>query len=84
MNKEQISVKIKEILTSTFMIPEDQISAKTSTPLLLEPFNLDAVSLTYLYLIVFNCFRVAFPSDFFNDYQNNTIDGIAEQVSKLG
>lgn len=80
--KRALAVKvIQEHLFHEFKIPESVSCAYHMTSLFLAPFNLDAISMTYLMLLVQTRFHLEIHPDFVSNYQHMTIDNLAKWIS---
>ncbi len=82
MKKEEAVAKIKALLASSFLFSESEISAHLDTSLFLEPFNLDAISMTYFYIMVQETLKCELQSDDIERCRPTSINAIASMVSE--
>lgn len=81
MNKEEAVEVVLEILTHEFQIPETVAYLNTNTSLFLAPFNLDAISMAYLIILLQERFHVESYSGYTSGFQNTTIENFAKWIS---
>ena len=80
MDKELIIATIRALLCDTFCVTEALTYSHQRTSLFLEPFCLDAISMTYLFLLLQESCHVVLAYDAFSDYEFSSIDSIAELI----
>lgn len=81
MNKENAIKAILEQLSKEFKISESIACSFTNTSLFLEPFSLDAISMTYLVIMLQERFHVEDYPECVSSFQNTTIEGFANWLS---
>ncbi len=78
MSQEQVVQTVIRILAEYFEIPERVAHTHLESSLLLFPFNMDAISLTYLLLLLEAEFNTKLSPEYVDHYQFSTIKGIAQ------
>ncbi len=82
MKKELVILRIQSLLSSSFGISEVESNAHLHTSLFLEPFNLDAITMTYFFLMLENVFEIELHPDSLESYKFTSIDVIASLFSE--
>jgi len=83
MDREKILIKLIELLIKKYGISENiLISRNYDKPLTGNIFNLDGISLTYLFFDIQKEYNLRFNAEQILNYEFNTINGIVDLIGK--
>lgn len=71
---------IQYVLLTNYAIPEAVTQSHSNTSLFLKPFNLDAISIVYLFCLLNDVFHIEIRPEWFKTYKCITINNIAERI----
>ena len=80
MEKLSVVSTIQFILRTKYAIPEEETQSHLNTSLFLKPFNLDAVSMVYFFLLLNDVFHIEIRPEWLKTYKCITINNIAERI----
>ena len=80
MDKTTVIETIQNILSEAFGFSKDEIGSDLEKSLFLSPYRMDAISMTYLFLLLQEKFQVKIASESIGDYQFSSMESIATLI----
>lgn len=80
MEKLSVVSTIQFILRTEYAIPEEETQSHLNTSLFLKPFNLDAISMVYFFLLLNDALHIEIHPEWFRTYKCITINNISERI----
>jgi len=80
MDKKTVIEAIQNTLNEAFGFSKDEVNSNLEKSLFLSPYRMDAVSMTYLFLLLQEKFQVKIASESISNYQFSSIDSIATLI----